>query len=274
VDDPADAALVLGYARAAAERTGRTFAVEYDMTSTPPDQLYPRLVADWKWLVEEMKITSSPRYLHHDGKPVLAVWGFYPDRFDGRTANKIIDFFKNDPQYHVFMIGGCNWPWRNTRDPEWVRALLRFDVLSPWNTGNSYKNGDHWHANTGSWAGDLQETKKDGIMYMPVIFPGGSWDNMQRFPPGKSLVPREGGQFFWEQFSTASDLGLDIVKVAMFDEVDEGTAIFKVTNKPPTQGYFVTLENKPSDWYLRLTGEGTKILHGERPNSKTIPINP
>jgi len=84
---------------------------------------------------------------------------------------------------------------------------------------------------------------------MPVIFPGGSWDNLQRFPPGKSLVPREGGDFFWRQFATASDLGIDMVKIAMFDEVDEGTAIFKVTNSPPTQGYFVTLQNKPTDWY-------------------------
>ncbi len=42
----------------------------------------------------------------------------------------------------------------------------------------------------------------------------------------------------------------------MFDEVDEGTAIFKVTSEPPTQAHFVGYEGLPSDWYLRLTGEG------------------
>jgi hypothetical protein len=62
--------------------------------------------------------------------------------------------------------------------------------------------------------------------------------------------------------------------VAMFDEVDEGTAIFKVSNTPPTQAYFVTYDGKPSDWYLRLTAEGTKVLTGERPNTPTIPIFP
>ena len=62
--------------------------------------------------------------------------------------------------------------------------------------------------------------------------------------------------------------------VAMFDEVDEGTAIFKVSNTPPTQAYFVTYEGLPADWYLRLAAEGTKVLTGERPNTATIPISP
>jgi hypothetical protein len=45
-------------------------------------------------------------------------------------------------------------------------------------------------------------------------------------------------------------------------------------NRPPKQGRFVTYEKRPADWYLRLTGEGTKLLHKERRNSKTIPIKP
>ena len=62
--------------------------------------------------------------------------------------------------------------------------------------------------------------------------------------------------------------------VAMFDEVDEGTAIFKVSNTPPKPGRFVTYDGLPSGWYLRLTGEGTKLIRGERENQKTIPIKP
>jgi len=274
VDDPAAAALVLGYARAAANRTGRVFAVEYDLTDVPREQLYHRLVNDWKWLVDEMKITADPRYLHHDGKPVLAIWGFFSDAFDGRLANRILDFFKNDPKYHVCLIGGCQWTWRAEKNPEWARAFRRFDVLSPWNTGNAYQEGERLYANTEPWGPDLVEARKAGMLYMPVIYPGFSWDNLQRKPPGSTILPRLGGEFFWRQFAAAADLGLDLAKVAMFDEVDEGTAIFKVTNTPPTQGHFVTLENKPTDWYLRLAGEGTKLLHKERPNSKTIPIKP
>jgi hypothetical protein len=97
---------------------------------------------------------------------------------------------------------------------------------------------------------------------------------LQQQPPGTSLIPRLGGEFLWKQFHAASNLGLDMAYVAMFDEVDEGTAIFKVSNAPPLQGHFVTYEDLPADWYLRLTAEGSKILSGERPNTALIPISP
>ena len=47
----------------------------------------------------------------------------------------------------------------------------------------------------------------------------------------------------------------------MFDEVDEGTAVFKVTSPPPIQGHFVGYEGLPGDWYLRLVGEAARRLH-------------
>jgi len=112
------------------------------------------------------------------------------------------------------------------------------------------------------------------MLYLPVIYPGFSWDNLQQLPPGTSKIPRLGGDFLWKQFYDARNLGLDMAFVAMFDEVDEGTAIFKVSNTPPTQAYFVTYEGKPGDWYMRLAAEGTKVLMGERPNAATIPISP
>ena len=70
---------------------------------------------------------------------------------------------------------------------------------------------------------------------------------MQRLPPGTSLIPRLGGEFLWKQFHAAGNLGLDMAFVAMCDEVDEGTAIFKVSNTPLTQAYFVTCEGEPMD---------------------------
>ena len=60
----------------------------------------------------------------------------------------------------------------------------------------------------------------------------------------------------------------------MFDEVDEGTAIFKVANQPPAGAHLLTLDGLPTDWYLRLTGEGTRLLRGERPPSAALPIAP
>ena len=55
---------------------------------------------------------------------------------------------------------------------------------------------------------------------------------------------------------------MDMAYIAMFDEVDEGTAIFKCTNHPPV-GRFVTYEGYPSDHYLKLSGLIGKMLRGE-----------
>jgi hypothetical protein len=41
-----------------------------------------------------------------------------------------------------------------------------------------------------------------------------------------------------------------------------------------TGGHFVGLEGMPSDWYLRLAGEGGRMLRGERLVRAAIPIRP
>ncbi|MBA7714830.1 hypothetical protein ES703_123862 [subsurface metagenome] len=64
---------------------------------------------------------------------------------------------------------------------------------------------------------------------------------------------------------------------AMFDEVDEGTAIFKVTNNPPVAppAQFVTYDIDgyplPSDEYLWLVGQASQALRGEIPLTQTRP---
>lgn len=273
-NDSAEVARPLGYARAAANRTGRVFAVEYDMSSMPPAQVYDNLVRDWKWLVDEMKITADPRYLHQDGKPVLAIFGFYSERFAPALAHRILNFFKEDEKYRVHLVGGCQWQWRTEKDPEWARAFRRFDTIKPWNIGNATQVGNKVYASVSQWPADLAEARRVGMRFMPTIYPGFSWDNLMKSPPGKSLIPRLKGDFFWKQFAAAATLGVDTAFVAMFDEVDEGTAIFKVTNTPPREGYFATLEGMPSDWYLRLTGEGTRLIRRERAFTQNIPIRP
>jgi hypothetical protein len=50
----------------------------------------------------------------------------------------------------------------------------------------------------------------------------------------------------------------------MFDEVDEGTAIFKIRNDPPVgESPFAAEPEIPGDHYLWLTGMGTRLLRGE-----------
>ena len=55
------------------------------------------------------------------------------------------------------------------------------------------------------------------------------------------------------------EAGAEMIYVAMFDEIDEGTAINKCTNNVSVgKGKFVDNEGQPSDFYLRLTGGATK----------------
>jgi len=113
------------------------------------------------------------------------------------------------------------------------------------------------------WEGDLAEMKTLGIAYMPTAFPGFSWDNLRRTAPESTQISRGKGEFYWRQFAIFRELGIRTVLVGMFDEVDEGTAIFKVSNTIPVGKYFVTCEDLPSDYYLKLTGAATRIIRGE-----------
>lgn len=265
---------VLAQVRDSANHTGRVFAVCYDLSGAANDKAFDRLTTDWKRLVDDMKITEDGRYLHDHGKPVLFVWGFFSDRFGPELANKIMDFFKGNDRYSVTLVGGCPWYWRDEKNADWAKAYRRFDVISPWNVGNVTEADGKKQAAMGYWEQDRDAAAKAGMKYLPVIYPGFGWTNLKGKDAARATVPRLGGDFFWRQFSTAAELKMDMAYVAMFDEVDEGTAVFKVTNAPPTPGQFATYHGLPADWYLRLTGEGTKLIRGERKNQRAIPIKP
>jgi len=269
---------VLGHVRAAAEQTGRAWAITYDLTGMPPERLIETLTRDWKKLVDT-GVTRDERYLREGGKPVVEVFGFYAksasNALSAGLANEIIDFFRAPGPYQAFLVGGGDWNWRRTPDPEWQKIFRRFDAWSPWNTANYSKDGaGELHATTNYWAEDKAECEKHGMLWLPVIYPGFAWSNLKKLPPGSGTIPRRGGKFLWEQFHALSKLGVDSALVAMFDEVDEGTAIFKVTNTPPTQAHFLTYEGLPSDWYLRLVGEGTRLLRARQPVPREIPLQP
>jgi glycoprotein endo-alpha-1,2-mannosidase len=97
---------------------------------------------------------------------------------------------------------------------------------------------------------------------MPIVFPGFSWNNM--LPPGRpsSTTPRNGGSFLWKQINGATSQGAQMIYVAMFDEIDEGTAVYKIAHDVPVgESKFVPLEpGLPSDYYLWLTGEAARLL--------------
>ncbi|HEX7619581.1 MAG TPA: hypothetical protein VF359_00100 [Anaerolineales bacterium] len=68
---------------------------------------------------------------------------------------------------------------------------------------------------------------------------------------------------------------------AMFDEVDEATAMYKIAataNDQPAGVDLISMDadgvRLSSDWYLRLAGAATQMLRGEIPLTIDIPIQP
>lgn len=70
--------VVLKNVMAGAEKYGRVFAIEYDITGADPVKVGELLIEDWKYLVDELKVTSHPNYLHdRESRCYLSgAWGF------------------------------------------------------------------------------------------------------------------------------------------------------------------------------------------------------
>ena len=280
-DGRAHADAVLEHCRAGAREHGRVYALMYDLSGLEPGQA-DRLIEDWKTLLRDTRLVEDPRYLRHRGKPLLALWGcgFKDDKKPRPSLDDwrmILRFLKDDPEGgDVAIMLGVPSFWRERRrdciPDETLPAVLQMaDVLSPWTPGR-YRTPEAAARHAAEvWRPDLAWCRDRGLDYLPVAFPGFSWHNMQ----GAALddIPRRGGRFFWSQVVAAKRAGAEMLYVAMFDEVDEGTAIFKCTNDPPTANgaKFVTYEGLPSDHYLRLTGLAGRVIRGDLPPDDTPP---
>jgi hypothetical protein len=273
---------VLEHCREGARQSGRTYALMYDLSSLPVGQA-DRLIDDWKKLLRDTKLTRDPAYLRHRGKPLIALWGCgFTDADKPRPSladwRKILTFLKDDPESGglAIMLGVPSF-WREQRrdsitDPDLHEILQLADVISPWTPGR-YRTPEAAakHA-IETWQPDLTWCRERGIDYLPVAFPGFSWHNLK----GDQLdaIPRLQGRFFWSQITAAKRAGATMLYVAMFDEVDEATAIFKATNQPPVGpgANFLTYEGLPSDHYLYLTGLAGKVMRGELPATDVPPL--
>ena len=284
--------VVLKNVMAAAKESGRTFAIEYDISGGNPEKFAQTLKDDWAYLVDELKVTANPNYQRHNGKPLLSIWGMglndgsHPPG-DAQAAKDLSAWFASAapaPQRVTYM-GGTPARWGtlsvdSRKEPAWAAVYAAMDVVQPWNVGRygTLEAVDRWKENV--LVPDVKLAEKNHQIYMPVIFPGFSWSNLKR-GARENQIPRLRGEFLWRQAYNAKMAGAKVLKIAMFDEVDEGTAIFKVVShrkEAPDQGHWLALDadgaDLPSDWYLRLAGEITRMFHGEIKPDPKLPTKP
>ncbi len=284
---------ILKNAFEAASKYERAVAVMYDLSGLAASgEDCSSIIEDWKYLVDELKVTNQAgkkTYLHHNGKPLVTIWGVgFPDRpYNTRNIGleKLIDFLKNDPVYgNCSVMLGVPTSWRTLNadcinDPYLHELIKNSDIVLPWTvqrySGLLHNDMDRLRDNT---IDDIKWCKDNNVDYVPCVYPGFSWHNLskQEFPDDikpVGSIPRQGGRFYWQQIATTLNAGASMLYVAMFDEVNEGTAIFKGSDNPPVSSTtsFITMDGKPSDHYLWLTGEAAKMLRNQKPLSLKMP---
>jgi hypothetical protein len=269
---------VLAHCRDGAKRAGRVFAVMYDLSGLGSNRT-AQVLSDWHALRSAAHVTEDAAYLKHRGKPLVAVWGigFNDHRhYSLAECRQLVEFFKQDG---CSVMVGVPTYWRELKqdslpDPALHEIIRLADIVSPWTVGRYSTSADVARHEEKVLQPDLVWCDRAKVDYLPVVFPGFSWHNMYGGPLDQ--IPRRKGQFLWSQFAAVKRAGARMAYVAMFDEADEGTAIFKCTNDVPGDqtSRFVTYEGLPSDFYLKLTGAGGKLLRGEIPLTAKVPIAP
>jgi glycoprotein endo-alpha-1,2-mannosidase len=272
---------VLAHALDASLKYNRAIAIMYDLSGMRDSVDVPLIIRDWKTLVDSLRLTcrgDRQTYLYHRGKPLVALWGvgFSGRSYTARSVERLMDFLQHDPEY-----GGCSillgvpTYWRDRgndadKDSVWTHLYTRADILQPWMVGRyNEKTYPPFGARIKE---DISWCTANGLDYVPVVFPGFSWHNMYPKSP-QNQIPRDSGRFYWEQITGDLRAGAAMLYVAMFDEIDEGTAIFKISTDPPVgASTFVTFEpGLPSDYYLSLTGCAGRMLRGTLPLRDEVP---
>ncbi len=267
---------VLKHALKAAKKYDRAISIMYDLSGSESVEL-DKLKQDWSELVGEFNLfdnVENPTYLRHNGKPFLSIWGvgFNDNRkYSIADVDRLVENLKG-PRNEVSIMLGVPYYWKtfgnDTENNQALHTLIKkVDIIMPWAVGR-YNSPESF--NPDNIYQDIRWTDANNIDYVPLVFPGFSWGNLKQDLQKYNQIPRLKGDFLWKQISGAKAAGAKSLYVAMFDEIDEGTAIFKVKreNELPLNGEdgyrFIGIdEDLESDYYLWLTGQAANWFHGQ-----------
>lgn len=276
---------VLANALKAAKKYGRAISIMYDLSGCNAEKV-AYIEQDWNEIVAQFKLydnVENPTYLRHKGKPMLSIWGVgFNDNRQYSTADvdKLVTSLKG-PTKKVSIMLGVPYYWRmlsidTQNNPALHTLIKKADIIMPWAVGR-YNSPSSYNAD--NVYQDRLWSEKNGVDYVPLVFPGFSWGNLKKDITIYNSIPRLKGDFLWKQVAGAKLAGAKSLYVAMFDEIDEGTAIYKVKreNEVPLNGNtgykFVGIEEGLStDYYLWLTGQAANWFHGQTGYSITKPV--
>jgi hypothetical protein len=216
---------VLSNVREAANREGRVWAVEYDVSGMKDSDVLERLKSDWIWLVDTFGLLKDKNYAREQGKPVVFIWGLpvTSRNFSPSVANSVVDFFKNDPKYggNYVNSGGGEASKGPNIPPAWVDHYKKNNGVLFWMS----KSYDEDQSRCRSW----------GVDYYPHVWPGFSSSNLKhrQTDDPAAFQPRGAGSFLTAQLDAVQKAGCDHLFVGMFDEYNEGTAIMPMTDDAP-----------------------------------------
>ncbi len=152
-----------------------------------------------------------------------------------------------------------DWTLTRSMSPKLLDVLKMADVISPWTVGRYSTPSEAAKYADNTLKPDLKWCQRQGINYDASSFPG-----FQLVQHERSAIqvrfPGCRGNFYGHNFRRQRKAGVSMVYVAMFDEVDEGTAIFKCANNVPVgqQSKFLTFDGMPSD-FIKAGGEWHQI---------------
>ncbi|MEI3802463.1 MULTISPECIES: lectin [unclassified Chitinophaga] len=256
--------------KTAAENYGRKFYIMYDVSGWT--NMQSEIKTDWT--TKMSAYTSSSAYAKQNGKPVVCIWGFgFNDSnhpWSAAVCLDVINWFKNQGCY---VIGGVPTHWRTeTSDsrPGFLATYSALNMISPWMVGRigNVADADNFYTNVNT--PDQAYCNNNGIDYQPCVLPGDLQEHQ-----------RAHGDFMWRQFYNMVRVGAQGIYISMFDEYNEGNQIAKTAENAsfiPVGSNFVTLDEDgvvcSADYYLRLTGDGGKMLKGQIGLTATRPTAP
>ncbi len=249
------------------ETYGRKFYIMYDISGWGSFQ--NDIKTDWtNTIVGSLHLTTSTGYAKQGGKPVVCIWGFGVSGEPGNASSwtDVITWFKNQGCY---VIGGTAGGFAN--DASNSTAYNACNMLMPWPVGATGSMSSF----QSTYSRDLTYCNAHGIDYQAGCYPGTSFYNSNNSWP-KNKIPRMHGDFMWSQFAGMRNAGVKSMYIAMFDEMQEATSVFKIAEDStmvPKGYYFVNLDadgvHVSSDFYLRLITNGARMMKGLIPYQAT-----